>query len=198
MVLRVESYIKRYPSPELPVRLRDLLNQLAGTAEVEFARARISEHLLSLAEGPNSSPPESIPELSIDWTEGTEKYAKIDIDQIFAQIGFKDKVIPGFESHLDPDGLYTRYDPQWKALEESNTLLPLEPRWHQAVAILKMLHLAFEGKPIMLLDEVGIGKTMQILGFIACLAAFHNHHEQFGFFPGVFRKSSMLRCRQYR
>ena len=46
-----------------------------------------------------------------------------------------------------------------------------------------MLQRAFDGNPILLMDGVGIGKTFQVIGFIACLAYK---------FPGTFGESFVL------
>ena len=59
---------------------------------------------------------------------------------------------------------------------------PISPFWHQVAGICAILANAFtrrqgvSGNPTMLCDEVGLGKTIQILGVIQMIA--HMHHQQ--------------------
>jgi hypothetical protein len=43
----------------------------------------------------------------------------------------------------------------------------------------------------MLMDGVGVGKTMQAVGLIACLAHYREHYRKHGKFPGKFGKNVM-------
>ena len=45
-----------------------------------------------------------------------------------------------------------------------------------------MLEQAFEGKLVLLMDGVGLGKTMQVLGAICCLAYYRQVYDAKGKF----------------
>ena len=59
-----------------------------------------------------------------------------------------------------------------------SALRPLAPRWHQLVGIVKIVMQAFKGEPLMLMDEVGVGKTLQLVGAIATLTFFRDFYEK--------------------
>jgi hypothetical protein len=44
---------------------------------------------------------------------------------------------------------------------------------------------------VMWMDGVGVGKTMQAVGLIACLAHYREHYKKHGKFPGKFSKNVM-------
>ena len=48
------------------------------------------------------------------------------------------------------------------------------------VGILKMLINTFEGRPVLLMDEVRVGKTLQVLGYSAMRAYLYEAREQQG------------------
>jgi len=49
-----------------------------------------------------------------------------------------------------------------------------------------MLENVFDGKATLLMDGVGLGKTMQAVGTIACLSYYHEYYQQKGDYPGHF------------
>jgi hypothetical protein len=49
-----------------------------------------------------------------------------------------------------------------------------------------MMHLNFQNLPILLMDDVGVGKTLQLVGFIALLTYFRAYYDEHGSFPGEF------------
>ena len=49
-----------------------------------------------------------------------------------------------------------------------------------------MLINTFKGRPVLLMDEVRVGKTLQVLGYIAMRAYLYEAHEQQGGYPGLF------------
>ncbi|KAI6095871.1 hypothetical protein EDD16DRAFT_1501252, partial [Pisolithus croceorrhizus] len=59
----------------------------------------------------------------------------------------------------------------------------LEPQWHQLVGIYHMLECTFEGKPVLLMDGAGLGKTLQVLSMIACLTYYSHMYKEKGTFP---------------
>ncbi|KAI5993055.1 hypothetical protein F5J12DRAFT_698839, partial [Pisolithus orientalis] len=58
--------------------------------------------------------------------------------------------------------------------------------WHQLIGIYCMLESVFKGKPILLMDGVGLGKTLQVLGVIVCLTYYWYVYMKKKAFPGDF------------
>ncbi|RDX39981.1 hypothetical protein OH76DRAFT_1298639, partial [Lentinus brumalis] len=77
----------------------------------------------------------------------------------------------------------------WEAFCKTGKGHPIAPRWHQWVGALgMMLRVIRDGVPVLLLDDDGIGKTMQVLMVIALYQLFRRHREKHGRFPGAFAK----------
>ena len=131
--------------------------------------------------------------LSLDeWESGVEDYQGLNEEQICALLGIQGPgAIPFFNEWIDPNG----GDP-WlnKSLADSSVdnqqRQPLRAQWHQLVGILKMLKQAFEGKPTLLMDAVGLGKTLQVVGVIAMLAYYRITKSKTQDFPGCFGMSN--------
>ena len=125
-----------------------------------------------------------------DWTEGTEEFAQFTEEQLCQKLGIdpKTKKIPGFNEREDPDGLHDPWkEPEWfKANKDSTTELTI--RWHQLIGIYKLLLNVFDKKPILLMDEVGLGKTIQTIGVLSLLNYYRIHYETHKVFPGDFGK----------
>lgn len=173
----------------MPKALRDALAELAGREDILLAHMAIQDAIEQYEARDNTDVPEmSFEELPPDeWIEGVEEFKDCTTDSLWELLGLAAKVLPLFNVDLDSDGLHDRWDRRedtWFA--DKANLVPLEPRWHQLVGILKMLKLAFEGKPIMLMDEVGVGKTMQVVGLIAMLAYYRDFWEKNQDYPGIF------------
>lgn len=64
--------------------------------------------------------------------------------------------------------------------------------WHQLVRIFCMLEHAFDGKPVLLMDGVGLGKTLQAIGIIVCLAWHRSYYDAQKNFPGFFVQSLIV------
>jgi hypothetical protein len=125
--------------------------------------------------------------LPFEWSDGVEDFSTMPEDKLWAILGLPNKIIPFFNERRDPTGAH---DPWLKDDEEwfrdpANTT-PLALRWHQLVGVVKMVLNAFEAKPILQMDGVGLGKTIQMVAFIAVLVFFHEYHNANGCFPGAF------------
>lgn len=125
----------------------------------------------------------------LEWSSGVEALDKLSEDELWERLGLaKQKHIPFFNVKLDPDGCLTPWDntAEAKAFFESDRALPLTLRHHQLVGIFRLLELGFDGQPVLLMDEVGLGKTIQVTGYLALLAYFRAYYERRNVFPGDF------------
>ncbi|KAI6154544.1 P-loop containing nucleoside triphosphate hydrolase protein [Pisolithus tinctorius] len=174
---------------KLPKALRDALKKLATDSEIREVEQLVQAALeniqsddvaLEIPDGEN---------IDVAWTEGVEELAQLTEDEIWAHLGLKEgKKIPLFQEFTDPDATIEPWSEEGEAWlnDPTTTREPLQARWHQLVGILRMLQRAFDGQPVLLMDGVGIGKTFQVLGFIACLSWFRRHFDTHGKFPGAF------------
>ncbi|KAG2063485.1 hypothetical protein BDR04DRAFT_1037816 [Suillus decipiens] len=173
----------------LPKPLRQALSFLATQQDITLLTASIHDQLRLC--DPNAMPDEPIPEFDPDaptncdfqWTEGVEEYNGMSEDDIWTILGLPEKKIPFFNLSQDP---YGDCDP-WT--EDGQTWLkengePLALRWHQLVGLVKMVKNAFCGRPILLMDEVGLGKTIQVTALIAVLSFYREFYTMHRRFPG--------------
>lgn len=121
-----------------------------------------------------------------DWSEGTEELKDLTEEQICGLLGLVGNYIPGFNTIEDPDGLHDIWANQQWFHENADKCTELQLRWHQLIGIYKMLRNIFDKKPTLLMDEVGLGKTIQVVGVIALLSAFRGVYERTQKFPGDF------------
>lgn len=175
---------------ELPKALRDALANLAKGDRVREVDEAIQAALETLS--PEGLDTVEIPEgptvdLS-EWREGVEDLRALSEDQLWEQLGFPNKALPFFQEWTDPDAMiesWTDAGEKWLQTADGGRER-LVPRWHQLVGILRMLQRGFDRQPVLVMDGVGIGKTLQAIGLIACLAFYRNHFEKHGHFPGIF------------
>lgn len=170
----------------LPPTLVEAIRQLASDNDLQEIRTKVYERITEID---NESDVIDLPNgefVNIEWSEGTEDFQASTRDEIAAALGLVNGEIPNFNAFLDPRGEKTYWDhAEWFA-DAANDQIPCSPRWHQLVGQLAMVHRAFDGKNVLLMDEVGLGKTMQIVGVIAILTFFREYHEAKGHFPGAF------------
>ncbi|KAG2063373.1 hypothetical protein BDR04DRAFT_1038198 [Suillus decipiens] len=173
----------------LPKALRDALTKLATEAEVRELDAIIQATLDTMTSGDEVHLDFEETITLIDWRSGVEEYAQFSVDDLWQQLGFQQsKQLPFFQTHTDPNGVVCPWSEVGQAWLDDplNDAPVLTPHWHQLVGMLKMVDRALLGEPVMLMDGVGIGKTMQAVGVIACLAHYHDFYLMHGAFPGKF------------
>ena len=122
------------------------------------------------------------------WSEGTEHFAATPEETIDECLGINDWSgnFPNFNNKVDPEGIHDAWSQEGRAALEKDTALPLRPRWHQKVGVLRMMERLMDNLPCLLMDEVGVGKTMQIIGAITTYVLFHRFYEAHKKFPGEF------------
>lgn len=154
---------------------------------MRFVVAELDEALLDMEA---QSPPEPLPDelLSLrDWESGVENLQEKTPDELWDMLGLGGmKTLTGFNTVEDPDGVTDPWTNEWEQFAESPRAVPFGPRWHQLVGMVKLMHHTISGQPMLLMDEVGIGKTMQVIGTIALYSVFRLYYRKNGFFPGAF------------
>lgn len=123
-----------------------------------------------------------------DWSEGVEELANVDDPTLWTMLGLREMKLPFFQEWTDPNSMVDPWTEEGQGWLDnpSSGRQPLAPRWHQLVGIFRILQRAFDGQPVLLMDGVGLGKTMQAIGAIACLAYYRECYDAKGDFPGYF------------
>jgi hypothetical protein len=180
-------------SQGLPKPIRDALLHLASTEDIQTLGLEIHERLLRVQKEPapvpdldfNQEPP-------VEWEEGVEEFSAQSMDDLWSLLGLNTtKALPDFNEKIDPNAHNYWSDPEYMAANDSS-LRPLAPRWHQLVGIIKIVLQAFKGEPLMLMDQVGVGKTLQLIGAITIFTFFRDFYDKNKSFPGGFGMSSPL------
>jgi len=123
-----------------------------------------------------------------DWKSGVEEYDKRSKNEPLEDLGMPEKKLPFFQMRSDPDAAvdsWSKDGQQWLD-NPAGPAQNLAPRWHQLVGILRLIDRVLDSRPVMLMDGVGVGKTVQAVGLIACLAHYREHYRKHGKFPGKF------------
>lgn len=176
---------------ELPKAIQDALFKLASEEDIRS----ISREILASLENIQATANTERVDVELDdtvliteWKEGVEELRNLNEDSLWTMLGFPDKQLPFFQHWTDPDAMidpWSEEGQQWLTSTQSGCH-PLKPRWHQLIGIYRMLERAFEGKPVLLMDGVSLGKTLQVVGTIACLAFYRESFKRSGKFPGDF------------
>lgn len=176
---------------ELPKALRDALENLASADDVQAIDQAIRASLENITEGQEPFELDLDDTINIaDWKEGVEELSKVPEAELWRRLGLPNQMINLFQEWTDPNCIIAPWSEDGKLwlCDPSKGRVQLRPRWHQLVGILRILECAFQGEPVLLMDGVGIGKTLQVVGAIACLAFYHKHYSRHNCFPGIFGK----------
>lgn len=124
-----------------------------------------------------------------DWLTGVEDLQDQTPEQLWHGLALPNASIPAFNDIEDASGQVSPWEPaKWKKFAESGAGIPFGPRWHQLVGITKMCELAIKGKSLLLMDQVGVGKTLQIVGTIVMYPFLRAYYKKHGEFPPRFSK----------
>ncbi|KAH9019721.1 hypothetical protein EDB85DRAFT_1839633, partial [Lactarius pseudohatsudake] len=131
----------------------------------------------------------------VDWTEGVDHLKTKTEDELYDILGFEDRKIPFLVTEVDTHSdLYTsaqigmHEDGDVFALataEPHATRQPFSLKWHQLVGVTKMVERALTSGPIMLIDDFGLGKTLQVLAFFAVMAYYRQFYSEAKRYPGM-------------
>lgn len=128
--------------------------QLAGRLELESA------HMEDTVEFSLDPPAEAE-----EWSEGVEDLKKATPETLYGLLGLDKPHIPGFNEYIVED------------LEAGGEAKEFNMRWHQLVGTVKLLERALTSDPALLMDDVGLGKTTQVLAMFAMLEYYRKYHE---------------------
>lgn len=140
--------------------------------------------------------------LGVEWSEEQNEYDGMSVEVLAKALGIEESkgvpIIPGLAEFLDIANNYSeKANPVEfrKACETHGHTIRLNVREHQLAGIHKILSNAFLGRGLLLMDEVGLGKTLQLIAAMIIMVAFREHFLKTGDFPGDFRTYPSLSLR---
>ena len=127
----------------------------------------------------------------IEWQSGVEDFQEKSMDELWEMLGLQDKQqLPFLNTSEDPNREIDPWEAtKWAAYLTTGKARAFAPRWHQLVGMIRMLQRAMLGQPVLLMDGVGVGKTLEITGLICLYTWFQRAFAQKGEFPGSFGMS---------
>ncbi|KAH7919437.1 hypothetical protein BV22DRAFT_1023013 [Leucogyrophana mollusca] len=174
----------------IPKNLANALKLLADRGQVASLQAEIEAVLktLNVEYDPQDVPQVNFDEVPlIEWKEGVEHFNHLSLEELWVALGLPDYAMPFFQKRTDPTASVDPWMPEGEAWLKSSPLAQeLAPCWHQLVGILFMVDKMLKSDPVLLMDEVGVGKTMQAIGLIAIRSHFYDHYHTHNRFPGIF------------
>ncbi|KAH9851664.1 hypothetical protein C2E23DRAFT_732763, partial [Lenzites betulinus] len=127
------------------------------------------------------------------WSDGCEEYYVMEREAIARALGLATTRIPFLSQLQDPIGELDPWSEEGLEALRRETAEPLTPMWHQMVGILKIMDNLFEGKNVLIMDEVGVGKTLQAVGAIAIFEYQRLHFQRTGKHSDRFSQSGRFR-----
>ncbi|KAL7283875.1 hypothetical protein ACG7TL_001145 [Trametes sanguinea] len=167
--------------------LRMALQNMPSAHDAEVMLARIVE-VINAAEAEGDL--ELEPTLSIQWAEGVEAYKKLTIQEMQAAFGLPSEHFPFFNKKTDNTSNEDPWSDTGREALKSANAADLKPFWHQWVGLLKISDNMMAGKNVLLMDQVGVGKTMQAVGMIAMYEWLRVNKETRGQYPTRFEHST--------
>lgn len=130
-------------------------------------------------------------------------------EELDMMLGLKASIIPGMVRWTSPDRDFNSFadhsarDKWHAAVEESEqqlanneptTLRRFRLLRHQEAGVVQMMIWLLEGSSGLLLDDVGLGKTIMALSLCAAGTYFAEYFDEHNEFPGYFLKSILMLC----
>ena len=139
---------------------------------------------------------ESLPEVGIDacvrmdWDAGTAPFDEMSIIELKKLLQWDDTTqdAPFFHNLVDLDRQVVPGHKGWDAAVAQGTAIPLSLKWHQVTGVVAILHRIFLRTPAFVLDDVGLGKTMQAIATLCYLENMRARKAQRGCWGGIFGK----------
>ena len=167
----------------IPASLSKALKALPTQAEIDRLLGMLDEALdldITLEGRASIEVPEISEEEMSNWTEGTDRFDKLTIDELRALTGYAVDGVnigdsPFLARLIDPARNLVPGTREFEVAEANGLLTKLLLRWHQWVAVIEMVRRTFTdklgepGDPTLLADQVGLGKTITVILYIQVL-----------------------------
>ena len=179
--------------PGLSKNLRNALGRMASKKEALQMSEQLWEHLEL-----EKAPMEDRIEFDVDpapqeeWSEGVEHLKHKNPAELYVLLGLEKHSILFFRE----DGAVKQdVSGDLGELESSTTMTEgTSLRWHQLVRTVRALERAATSDPVLLMDDVGLGKTLQVIAIFVMLAFYQEYYKKNKRYPGDWGESSAFTC----
>ncbi|KAI9069499.1 hypothetical protein FKP32DRAFT_1559595 [Trametes sanguinea] len=171
---------------ELPKALRQALENMPTVHQAELMLARIVE-VIQAAEAEDGDIELGDPQ-PLHWAEGIEAYRNLTIPQMQAAFSLPSPHFPFFNHKTDMVGNDDPWSEAGREALKGPNAVDLKPFWHQWVGVMKIVDNMMSSKNILLMDQVGVGKTLQAAGTLAMYEWLRVHKDTRGDYPSRFRE----------
>ncbi|KAI0363031.1 hypothetical protein BV20DRAFT_916401, partial [Pilatotrama ljubarskyi] len=121
-----------------------------------------------------------------DWKEGVEEYRELDVADVQRAFALPTPHLPFFNKKQDLAAVHAPWSPEGREALKAPEATELRPFWHQWIGILKLVDNMMHGRSTLIMDQVGVGKTMQAVGLIAMYEWLRRYHAQHHRYPDHF------------
>lgn len=168
--------------------MRDALTRMASKKEATLMSEQLAERLeLEKAQM------ESNIEFNVDpapleaWSEGVEHLKGLTPGELYQLLGLERHSIPFFRQ-----GNVREVSGELGEMETSATTTEgTSLRWHQLVGVVRILERSIKSEPVLLMDDVGLGKTVEVLALFAMLTYYREFYNKHGQYPGLWGERNL-------
>ena len=178
--------------PGLSKNLREALGRMVSKREAQ----QMSEQLWERLELENAPMVDAI-EIDMDpapleeWSEGVEHLQGKTPAELYQLLGLEKRTIPFFKA----EAVEQDVSGDLGELETSATTTEGTPlRWYQLVRTMRALERAARSEPVLLMDGVGLGKTVQVIAIFAMLAYYREFFKVNRRYPGHWGELIAFAC----
>jgi hypothetical protein len=176
---------------ELPPTLARALAEMASEPQCKLVLSELHATLREPSDPDDDTDFNTVLTGAVGFGEGTEKFSQLSFKDACAALGIPETgIIPGFNPTRAKEGRLADPWTDHAFFADKENVEDLRPKWHQLIGMIAMLDRIFDGIPVLQMDEVGVGKTVQAFGVVALLAHFRRYRAEFKDYPGYFSKHS--------
>lgn len=174
--------------------MREALSKLSTRSTAAFVRTELLELALACGDDDEKVIEHQPVDEDFQWESGDSLTNDKSIDDIREGLGINNQdnccpSFPGFNRWIDPHSIFTPISTDVDSVaffeeckrEDSNILYP---RWHQFTGVYRAIYNIFRGLPLLLADEVGLGKSLQSFAIMSVLAWARTVRKEMRKFPG--------------
>ncbi|KAI9064569.1 hypothetical protein FKP32DRAFT_1602933 [Trametes sanguinea] len=141
--------------PRLPKALREAFKTMPTPAEAHAMIVKITE----IIEAAESDFELVLAAPTVSWQEGIEQFKDLTIADMQALLALPEATFPFFSLKV-PNGQEDLWSVEGRLALEDPNAPDLRPFWHQWVGVTKIMHNMMQWLPTLVLDQVGVGKTI--------------------------------------
>lgn len=131
------------------------------------------------------------------WSESEEEVGHLmkTPAELYELLGLERHNIPFFKEEV---AAVQDFSGRLGGLEASVRAEESSLRWHQLVGVVRALERGTKSEPVLLMDTVGLGNTVQVIAIFAMLAYYRQYYKENRRYPGLWGESNRQICVRFR